>query len=142
MGRSRGGLTTKIHVLVDADGLPVDIVLSKGQAHDGPIARQFLHHLGEGGIFMGDKAYDADGLRAEIAERGAWANIPSKSNRRDPPPFSAFLYRFRNLAERFFNKLKHFRAVATRYEKRADNYLALIKLAAVRIWLRANESTT
>jgi transposase len=142
MGRSRGGLTTKIHVLVDADGLPIDIILSKGQAHDGPIAKQLLHHLGKGSIFMGDKAYDANGLRDEIAECGAWANIPSKSNRRDPAPFSAFLYRYRNLAERFFNKLKHFRAIATRYEKRAENYLALIKLAAVRIWLRANESMT
>ena len=56
------------------------------------------------------------------------------------PAFSSFLYRFRNLAERFFNKLKHFRAVATRYEKHASNYLALIKLAATRIWLRAYES--
>jgi transposase len=57
-------------------------------------------------------------------------------HRLDPPAFSAFLYRYRNLVERFFNKLKHFRAIATRYEKRAANYLALVKLAAVGIWLR------
>ena len=129
MGRSRGGLTTKIHVLVDANGLPIEIVLSKGQAHDGPVAKRLLDHVSAGSIVLGDKAYDADSLRDDIAERGGWANIPSKSNRRDPAPFSAFLYRYRNLIERFINKLKHFRAIATRYEKRAENYLALIKLA-------------
>jgi transposase len=142
MGRSRGGLTTKIHVLVDADGLPIDFVLSKGQAHDCPVAKRLLDHLGEGDILMGDKAYDADGFRRDVADRGAWANIPSKTNRREPLSFSHFLYRYRNLAERFINKLKHFRAIATRYEKHAENYLGLIKLAAVRIWLRTYESVT
>jgi transposase len=142
MGRSRGGLTTKIHVLVDAEGLPIEIVLSKGQAHDCPVAKQLLDHLRAGSILLGDKAYDADGFRRDVAERGAWANIPPKSNRCDPGPFSRFLYRYRNLAERFFNKLKHFRAIATRYEKHAENYLALVKLAAIRIWLRAYESVT
>ena len=142
MGRSRGGLTTKIHALVDANGLPIEIVLSKGQAHDGPVAKRLLDHVSKGSIVLGDKAYDADSLRDDIAERGGWANIPSKSNRREPAPFSAFLYRYRNLIERFINKLKHFRAIATRYEKHAENYLALIKLAAVRLWLRANEPVT
>ncbi len=61
-------------------------------------------------------------------------------NRRNVPAFSRFLYRYRNLVERFFNKLKHFRAVATRYDKRADNYLASVQLASIRIWMRANES--
>ncbi len=60
--------------------------------------------------------------------------------RRAPPPFDAELYKQRNLIERFFNKIKHFRRIATRYEKRASNYLAMIKLAAIRIWLRNNES--
>ena len=60
-------------------------------------------------------------------------------HRLDPPAFSPFLYRYRNLVERFFNKLKHYRAIATRYEKHATNYLALVKLAAIRIWLRHNE---
>lgn len=61
-------------------------------------------------------------------------------NRKNVPVFSSFLYRYRNLVERFFNKLKHFRAVATRYDKRADNYLAGVKLASARIWMRFNES--
>ncbi len=74
--------------------------------------------------------------------QGAWANIKPMPNRRNPPAFSPFLYRYRNLVERFFNKIKHFRAIATRYEKRAANYLALVKLASIRIWLRHNESVT
>jgi len=63
-------------------------------------------------------------------------------NRKNIPPFSPFLYRYRNLVERFFNKLKYFRAVATRYDKRDDNFLASVQLAAIRIWLRHNESVT
>ena len=63
-------------------------------------------------------------------------------NRLEPPPFRRWLYKKRNAVERFFNKLKHFRAVATRYDKRDDNYLASVKLASRRIWLRFNESMT
>ena len=62
------------------------------------------------------------------------------STRKAKPSFSAFLYRYRNLVERYFNKLKHFRAIATRYDKRADNFLAGVKLASARIWMRFNES--
>ena len=142
MGRSRGGLTTKLHAVVDANGLPIRIELSEGQAHDGPVGQRLLDHLQAGCILLGDKAYDADALRHEVAERGAWANIPPKSSRRTPIPFSRWLHRYRNLVERFFNKLKHFRVIATRYEKHAENYLALVKLAAVRICLRAYESVT
>ena len=81
-------------------------------------------------------------MRRALAERGAWAIVKPLANRKRRSAFSAFLYRYRNLVERFFNKLKHFRAVATRYEKHASNYLALIKLAAIRIWLRAYESVS
>jgi len=73
---------------------------------------------------------------------GAWANIPPMPQRRHKPVFSKYLYRARNLVERFFNKLKHFRAVATRYDKHPENYLASVKLAAIRIWMRFNESVT
>jgi transposase len=140
MGRSRGGLTTKIHALVDANGLPVVLKLTAGQAHDGRSAGDMLGSIGEGQVLLADRAYDSDALRAELAKRGAWANIPPMPNRKHPPAFSAFLYRYRNLVERFFNRLKHFRAIATRYEKHAENYLALVKLASIRIWLRFNES--
>jgi transposase len=142
MGRSRGGLTTKIHALVDASGLPIALKLTKGQAHDGQSARDMLTTLGEGNILLADRAYDSDALRKTLTERGAWANVKPMPNRVNVPAFSKFLYRYRNLVERFFNKLKHFRAVATRYDKRDDNFLASVKLAAIRIWLKFNESVT
>ena len=140
MGRSRGGLTTKIHALVDAEGLPIDLKLTEGQAHDGRSACDMLEALAEGQILLADRAYDSDALRQNLAERGAWANIKPMPNRRNLPAFSSYLYRYRNLVERFFNKIKHYRAVATRYDKRADNFIAGVKLASIRIWMRFNES--
>jgi transposase len=136
MGRSRGGLTTKIHAVVDADGNPIAIKLSEGQAHDGRSAADMLDSVGPGQILLADRAYDSDALRQSLADRGAWANIKPISQRVNVPAFSPYLYRFRNLVERFFNKLKHYRAVATRFEKHDANYLALVKLAATRIWMR------
>jgi transposase len=140
MGRSRGGLTTKIHALVDAEGLPIALRLTQGQAPDNPTALEMMGSLSAGDILLADRAYDSNALRHKLASRGAWANIKPMSRRRNAPAFSAFLYRYRNPVERFFNKLKHFRAVATRYGKRADNYLAGVKLASARIWMRFNES--
>jgi transposase len=136
MGRSRGGLTTKIHAVVDADGNPIAIKLSEGQAHDGRSAADMLDSVGPGQILLADRAYDSDALRQNLADRGAWANVKPISQRVNVPAFSPYLYRFRNLVERFFNKLKHFRAVATRFEKHDANYLAVVKIAATRIWMR------
>ena len=136
MGRSRGGLTTKIHALVDARGLPIVLKLTPGQAHDGRSAADMLETLGKGDVLLADRAYDSDALRLEMKARGAWANIKPMPGRKQRPAFSAFLYRYRNLVERFFSKLKHFRAIATRFEKHSANYLALVKLAAVKIWMR------
>ena len=140
MGRSRGGLTTKIHALVDANGLPIALKLTAGQAADGPSAADMFDTLGQGDVLLADRAYDSDALRIDLAARGAWANIRPMPQRKRRPPFSTFLYRYRNLVERFFNKLKQFRAVATRYDKRDDNFLASVQLAAIRIWIRHNES--
>lgn len=142
MGRSRGGLTTKIHALVDADGLPINLKITEGQAHDGRSADDMLGSVRADCILLADRAYDSDRLRADLAGRGAWANVRAMPRRLNPPAFSKFLYRQRNAVERFFNKLKHFRAIATRYDKRDDNFLASIHLASIRIWLRANESVT
>ena len=136
MGRSRGGLTTKIHALVDANGLPIALKLTEGQAHDGKSAADMLRGLGEGQVLLADRGYDSDALRETLAAQGAWGNIKPMPGRVNIPVFSPFLYRLRNLVERFFNKLKHFRAVATRFEKHDANYLALVKLAAVKIWMR------
>ena len=142
MGRSRGGLTTKIHALVDAEGRPIRLKLTEGQAHDGASARDMLDGLGAGATLIADRAYDANWLRDAMTEQGAWANVRALSTRRESFPFSASVYRQRNAVERFFNKLKHVRAVATRYDKRDDNFLASIQLASIRIWLRTYESVT
>ncbi len=138
MGRSRGGLTTKIHALVDGNGLPISLKLTEGQAHDGRSAANMLEQIVAGQVLLADRAYDSDALRSALADRGAWANIKPMPRRVKVPAFSPFLYRYRNLIERFFNKLKHSRAVATRFEKHDHdaNYLALVKLAAARIWMR------
>ena len=145
MGRSRGGLTTKIHALVDATGLPLRLELTPGQVHDVKAAATLLAKLSPDSFVLADKAYDADGLREQIEDQGAVANIPNRSNRKKCHRFSPTLYRERNRVERFIGRLKHCRRVATRYEKLGANFLAMVKLAAIRIWLRlappANEST-
>jgi transposase len=142
MGRSRGGLTTKIHAVVDRNGLPVRLALTPGQDHDNALATDLLANLKPRSLVLADRAYDADAIRKLVNEQDAFANIPPKCNRKDPICFSPFLYKARNRIERFFNKMKHFRRVATRYDKLAANYLAALKLASVRLWLRAYESTT
>ncbi|MEZ5812476.1 MAG: IS5 family transposase [Rhizobiaceae bacterium] len=140
-GRSRGGLTTKIHAVVDANGLPLHIVISGGHQHDSLAARALLEDLPSGRIVLADKAYDSTEIRTFVSSRGSWANIPARRNRRDPICFSPYLYRHRNHVERFFNRIKHCRRIATRYEKRAANFLAFVKLAAIRLWLSVYEST-
>ena len=133
-------MTTKVHALTDARGLPIKIILTPGQTHDLRGAEALLGALSEGDVLLGDKAYDADWLRQQIEAKGAAPNIPDKSNRKEKHCFSKTLYKERNLVERFFNRIKHFRRVATRFEKYAENYLAMIKLASIRIWMRHNES--
>jgi len=100
-----------------------------------------LAPLSQGAILLADKAYDNNAIRALADNRGAWANIPALKTRKDSFVFNKWLYRQRNLVERFFNKLKQFRGIATRYDKNPLNYLAAIKLASIRIWMRSYEST-
>jgi len=142
MGRSRGGLTSKIHALVDALGRPIRLMLSAGQAYDGHAAKELLGSLPKGGRLLADRAYDSNAIRALIARQGAVAVIPSMPQRNPKITHDRQAYKARNFVERFFNKLKHFRAVATRYDKRDDNFLASVQLASIRIWLRSYESVT
>jgi transposase len=127
---------------VDAQGLPVRLHLTAGQAHDNPVALGMLDSLAPNAIVLADRAYDTDNLRALIEAQGAVPNIPATSRRKIKPDFSEQLYRERNLVERFFNKLKHFRRIATRYDKLAENLLAMVQLASMRLWLRTYESTS
>ena len=131
----------KNHALTDAHGLPVKIVITPGQTHDIKAAAELLTDIRNGQMVLADRAYDADWLRALVAKDGGWANIPPKRNRRDPVCFSPWLYRQRNLIERFFNKLKYYRRIATRYDKLGSTFLAMTKLACIRIRLRHYEST-
>ncbi len=134
MGRSRGGLTSKIHALVDAEGRPVTLRLTGGQVADCAEAEVLIDGLGEGDILLADKGYDNNAIRAKAAQRKAWANIPPKANRKGTFAFSRWVYRQRNLVERFFNRIKQFRGIATRYDKRPENYMAALKIIAARIW--------
>lgn len=135
MGRSRGGLTTKIHALVDAEGRPIRLALTAGQAGDAPQALPLMADLKDGAILLADRAYDTNAIRAFASSRGAWANIPALSTRKDTFSFSSWVYRQRNLVERFFNRIKQVRGLATRYDRNPENFLAAIKLAAIRIWI-------
>ena len=137
MGRSRGGLTTKVHTVVDAKGLPIRYELSPGQAHDSTMVEAMLADLPPYSFLLADKAYDAEWIRELIEDREAVAIIPDRKGTKNTHAFSKPLYRLRNRIERCFNKLKQFRRIATRYEKLVPNFLAMIKIAIVRIWLRA-----
>ena len=135
MGRSRGGLSTKIHALVDAAGRPVKLRLTPGQAGDAPVAPVLLDELAPGATLLADRAYDTNAVRDLAAARDAWANIPARKTRKETFAFSVWVYRQRNRVERFFNRIKQFRGLATRYDRRPENFLAGLKLAAIRIWL-------
>jgi len=138
MGRSRGGLTSKIHALVDAEGRPVTLRLTAGQVHDSVEAEALLDGaLGNGSTLLADKGYDSNAIRALAEKNKTWANIPLRSNRKGTFAFSAWVYRQRNLVERFFNRIKQFRGIATRYDKDPRNFLAAVKLVALRIWCAA-----
>ncbi len=134
MGRSRGGLTSKIHVVVDTNGLPVRLGLTAGEAHDNRLALKLLSRLKSGAMLLADRGYDADWIRALATKKRAWANIPPRCNRKEPICFSPHLYRARNLVERFFNKIKQCRRVATRYDKLAANYLVPAPLGQDQGW--------
>ena len=119
IGKSRGGLTSKIHAVVDSSGLPGRLALRPGEAHDVRLAEKLLSRLKHGSMLLADRGYDADWIRELAMKKGAWANIPPKSSRSNPICFSPHLYRARNQVERFFNRIKQCRRVATRYDRLA-----------------------
>ncbi|MER8804401.1 transposase [Mesorhizobium sp. M0018] len=100
-----------------------------------------IKDLPESAMLLADKGYDANALRTAITDQNTWANIP-QSLSQGPDLLQPFLYKARNLIERFFNKAKQFRRIATRYDKLAENFLAALKLVAIRIWPRSYESTS
>jgi transposase len=121
--------------------MPVRLVLSPGQSSDKTVAPCLIEGLKPGGDLVADRGYDARALVDLVASRGGRAHIPTCRDRKVQRHVDPEIYRQRNLVERFFNKLKHFRRVATRYDKTARNFLAAVMLAATRLWMRF-ESTT
>jgi transposase len=116
--------------------------ITEGKAHDGRSAQDMIDTVKPGDVLLADRAYDSNALRQTLAARGAQASVKPIPNRVTALRFNRQLYRKRNLVERFFNKIQHYGAVAARCDKRDDNFLASIKLASIRVWLRFDESMT
>jgi transposase len=135
-------LSTKIHVLVDGEGLPLRILLSPGQASDKAAVPELIVGIAPGRDLVADRGYDARAIIDQVTAIGGRPHIPTCRDRKVQRSVDRELYRHRNLIERFFNKLKHFRRIATRYDKTARNFLAAIMLAASRLWIKSFESTT
>lgn len=121
-------------MLVDALGNPFNLMLTPGQAHDLTCAETLLE-AADPRALIGDKAYDADLLIEMLDRRAITPVIPPKENRKEKRDCDFALYRERNLAERFWNKIKHYRAIATRYDKLARNFLAAVHLVAAIVLL-------
>ncbi len=128
-------MSTKIHLAVRGLGCPVRLILTAGQAGDAPQAVPLIEGL-DADVVMADAAYDSDAIRSAVAEKGAVAVIPNNPSRAVKYPLDKAAYAERHLVEGCFAKLKQFRRVATRYEKTARNYLAVVTLAAIILWLR------
>ena len=128
--------------MVDARGLPVAITLSPGQASDKAAVAGLLALHPRPGDVVADRGYDARAVLDLIAAHGGRGHIPTQRDRKLQRTVDPALYRQRNLIERFFNKLKHFRKIATRYEKTARNYLAAVLIASSRLWMRHYESAS
>lgn len=135
LGRSRGGFSTKIHALCDALGNPLRFLLSAGQRSDYLHALNLLEGV-RGSAVLGDKGYDAGYVVSRAEEMGAEVVIPSKANRKEDRHIDTELYKERNLVERLFNKMKHFRRIATRYDKLDTSYLGFVHLVGILILLK------
>lgn len=122
-------------MVCDTLGRPLRFILTAGQRHDCLSAKALLEGFGADAV-LADKAYDNNDLRQTIADMKAAAVIPSTRSRKVPIPHDEVAYKDRNRIERCFNKLKHFRRFATRYDRRTVHFLAFIHLAAVMLWLR------
>ena len=146
MGRSQGGFSTKVHLRADGTGKPITIVLTPGEQHESTAFEQLME---QGAVerprrgrpklrpkrVVGDKGYSSRKIRAYLRRRGMCYTIPRKVNERRTGPFDRAIYRLRNRVERLINRLKQFRRLATRYEKRAENYYGMWVIAAILLWL-------
>lgn len=136
IGKSKGGNTTKVHILTDSHGNPIEFKVTAGNIHDVTIA-PLLVDLSEGENIIGDKGYDAEYLREMITAKGSTPHIPRKSNStKANPDFDKELYKSRHLVENLFAKLKHFRAFATRFDKLTRNFESVVSIGCLVLWLK------
>ena len=136
IGRSKGGNTTKIHMLTDAHGNPAFFEITAGNIHDVSIGSKLVAESNGENIIC-DKGYDCENLREQVLDKGSIPHIPRKSNSRKPNPhFDKYLYRHRHLIENLFAKLKNFRSFATRYDKLSRNFASTVFIACTLIWLK------
>jgi transposase len=145
LGRSRGGFSTKIHLRAEGKGRPLTILVTPGQQHEATVFEPLMEHGAvkrrRGGQrrrpkrLVADKGYRSKKIRAYLRRRGIRQTIPAKRNERQRGRFDRAAYRARNRVERLINQLKQYRRVATRYEKRAENYRAMVVIRAIVLWL-------
>lgn len=136
IGKSVAGNTTKIHMAVDAHGFPIDFEITGGEVHDVKIAPEFFSKLPFADYMIADKGYDSEELRDLIRLKSSVPVIPRKSNSKTGNDDMDWgLYRYRHLVENIFARLKHFRAIATRYDKLKRNYASMVALACSYLWL-------
>ena len=146
MGRSQGGFSTKVHLRVDGTGKPLTFVFTPGEQHESTVFEQLLEQGAvkrprrgrsrlRRGRGVGDQGYSSRTIRAYLRRRGIGYTIPRKTNERRTGPFNRAIYRLRNRVERAINRLKHFRRLATRYEKRVENYHGRWVIAVTLLWL-------
>ena len=133
-GKSRGELSTKIHAAVDALGNPVRLSITKGQSSEYGQADALIEGF-EAEFILADKGYDSDAFVQSVRDSGAVAVIPPRKNRIEGRDYDKTIHKERNQVERLFQKLKHYRRIATRYERLARNYMAMLSLVATMIWL-------
>jgi len=134
LGRSRGGFSTKIHCKIDALGYPLRTILSRGEEADIKYAEALFNNE-PCDYLLGDRGYDADSFRSILKKNNTTPVIPGRCNRKEEIVYDKYIYRERNMIERFFNRMKNFRRLATRYDKRAYIFQAFITLFCVFKWL-------
>ena len=135
LGHSRGGFTTKVHALVDRKGRPLHIELTQGQRHESTVAEDIIAKHARGKALIADTGYDSDAIRSLLRDLGIKAVIHANPTRKNKPRLDRKRYACRYRVEMFFHSLKRFRAIATRFEKTARNYLSLLQLTSAKLWL-------
>jgi len=136
IGKSKGGNTTKIHMAVDGFGLPIEFELTGGEVHDCKVAPELIEKLPVSDYLIADKGYDSEEIRELIRKKSSIPMIPRKSNSTiGNSDMDWSLYKYRHLVENIFARLKHFRSVATRYDKLKRNFGSMLALACSYLWL-------